>query len=291
VIIKDSQFNKSQKIDLSQCRRGSLEDISGGKSIKMPQESSSSQIQKLPDNVVEVSTKYLSSTKVTVPEGIKIIDSVASNGKKIPLKNLRQNLSKAQISALRKERILAPIKRLIAKVMPAKTANVQLKAQSAMAVKKKIPQQQTQIQIQQQDKARLAELSGRSGNGAKTVAVQEAPTPQKVQEQTALVQPVKQDEQSATISQPLKPAALQEQKAVAQFSGQKIADLSSQQKATSLTKMRVEADNPFSGEGFTAAKAAMSHKTEVRTQTLQNAGTVPQMAFNAAQKDAGMGSR
>ena len=291
VVIKDSQFNKSQKIDLSQCRRGNLEDISGGKSIKMPQESSPSQIQKLPDNVVEVSTKYLSSTKVIVPEGIKIIDSVASNGKKIPLKNLRQNLSKAQINALRKERIFAPIKRLIAKVMPAKTANVQLKAQPTMAVKKKIPQQQTQIQIQQQDKARLAELSGRNGNGARTVAVQKAPAPQKAQEQTALVQPVKQDEQTATISQPLKPAALQEQKAVAQFSGQKIADLSGQEKGAALTKMRVEADNPFSGEGFTAAKAAMSPKTEVRTQTLQNAGTVPQMAFNAAQKDSGMGSR
>lgn len=295
LINENVKFAPDYKLDLSKSKEGFVHHSVECAEVKLPQTIFTSGIDEytVPKHAKEITTSCIADSftgKMNIPEHVKIVDTPNKYGKKVKLSTLaRRGIDKKQISALRKERILAPIKRLIAKIMPAKTANVQLKAQSAMAVKKKIPQQQTQIQ--QQDKARLAELSGRSGNGAKTVTVQKAPAPQKAQEQTAVVQPIKQDEQTATISQPLKPAALQEQKATAQFSGKKIADLSGQEKGIALTKMRVEADNPFSGEGFTAAKAALSPKTEVRTQTLQNAGTVPQMAFNAAQKDAGMGSR
>ena len=295
LINENVKFAPDYKLDLSKNKEGFVHHSVECASVKLPQTIFASGVEEytVPKQAKEITTSCIADSftgKMNIPEHVKIVDTPNKYGKKVKLSTLaRRGIDKKQISALRKERIFAPIKRLIAKVMPAKTENAEFRAQPTMAVKKKIPQQQTQIQ--QQDKARLAELSGRSGNGARTVAVQEAPAPQKAQEQTALVQPIKQDEQSATISQPLKPAALQEQKAVAEFSGQKIADLSGQEKGAALTKMRVEADNPFSGEGFTAAKAAMSPKTEIRTQTLQNAGTVPQMAFNAAQKDGSMGSR
>lgn len=106
VVVKGSQFGKNQQIDLSQCEQGEISGISGGTGIKMPQAATSTNIQELPDNLIEVSTKYISSCKVTVPQGVKIVDSVMPNGKKIPLKNLKRNLSKAQINTLRKDRII-----------------------------------------------------------------------------------------------------------------------------------------------------------------------------------------
>lgn len=295
LINENVKFAPDYKLDLSKSKEGFVHHSVECASVKLPQTIFTSGVEEytVPKQAKEITTSCIADSftgKMNIPEHVKIVDTPNKYGKKVKLSTLaRRGVDKKQISALRKERIFAPVKKLMAKIIPAKSEQTTGISANKPIIQKK--PSMAKVDIHQQDKARLAELSGRSGNGAKTATVQATPAPQKMQEQTALVQPVKQDEQSATISQPLKPAALQEQKAVAQFSGQKIADLSGQEKGAALTKMRVEADNPFSGEGFTAAKAALSPKTEVRTQTLQNAGTVPQMAFNAAQKDSSMGSR
>lgn len=151
----DVKFAPDYKLDLSRCKQGKIHHAVQCAELKLPQNLIvDNGIVLLPSGVKEITTSYISShgekTKFIIPPHVKIVDTKDENGKKVSLKRLKaKGLSPKQISELRKERILAPVKNIVAQIMPNKTTNI-----SSKPAKPK-------IDIMQQDKERLASLSGR----------------------------------------------------------------------------------------------------------------------------------
>lgn len=149
------KFAPDYKLDLSRCEQGNIDPSVQCAELKLPQKLTSynSGNVRLPQCVKEITTSCIDSCgvgKFNIPPHVKIVDAKDENGKKVPLKRLKaKGLSTKEISELRKERILAPVKKLVAKVMPSKTT------------KNSSKQAKPKVDIVQQDKERLASLSGR----------------------------------------------------------------------------------------------------------------------------------
>lgn len=149
------KFAPDYKLDLSRCEQGNIDPSVQCAELKLPQKLTSynSGNVRLPQCVKEITTSCIDSWgvgKFNIPPHVKIVDAKDENGKKVPLKRLKaKGLSTKEISELRKERILAPVKKLVAKVMPSKTT------------KNSSKQAKPKVDIVQQDKERLASLSGR----------------------------------------------------------------------------------------------------------------------------------
>lgn len=149
------KFAPDYKLDLSRCEQGNIDPSVQCAELKLPQKLTSynSGNVRLPQCVKEITTSCIDSRgvgKFNIPPHVKIVDAKDENGKKVPLKRLKaKGLSTKEISELRKERILAPVKKLVAKVMPSKTT------------KNSSKQAKPKVDIVQQDKERLASLSGR----------------------------------------------------------------------------------------------------------------------------------
>lgn len=149
------KFAPDYKLDLSHCAEGEIHPSLQCAELKLPQKLTSTNCDdvRLPQGVKEITTSCIGSWgvgKFNIPPHVKIVDTKDENGKKVPLKRLKaKGLSSKQITNLRKERILAPVKKLVAKVMPSKTT------------KNSSKQAKPKVDIVQQDKERLASLSGR----------------------------------------------------------------------------------------------------------------------------------
>lgn len=154
-IDENVKFAPDYKLDLSRCTEGEIHPSLQCAELKLPQKLTSTNCDdvRLPQCVKEITTSCIDSWgdgKFNIPPHVKIVDAKDENGKKVPLKRLKaKGLSSKQITNLRKERILAPVKKLVAKVMPNKT------------IKNSSKQAKPKIDIMQQDKERLASLSGR----------------------------------------------------------------------------------------------------------------------------------
>lgn len=154
-ISENVKFAPDYKLDLSHCAEGKIHPSLQCAELKLPQKLTSTNCDdvRLPQGVKEITTSCIGSWgvgKFNIPPHVKIVDTKDENGKKVPLKRLKaKGLSSKQITNLRKERILAPVKKLVAKVMPNKT------------IKNSSKQAKPKVDIVQQDKERLASLSGR----------------------------------------------------------------------------------------------------------------------------------
>ena len=217
------KFAPDYKLDLSHCEQGKIHPSLQCAELKLPQKLTSTNCDdvRLPQCVKEITTSCIDSWgvgKFNIPPHVKIVDAKDENGKKVPLKRLKaKGLSSKQITNLRKERILAPVKKLVAKVMPNKT------------IKNSSKQAKPKIDIMQQDKERLASLSGR--DAVKRHAVQSnAMTIQPQVQQPVQQQPVQQ--------QPTQPQTQQPQVAVKQ-APEAVKDMSQKEKGRFFHKLRM----------------------------------------------------
>lgn len=254
------KFAPDYKLDLSHCAEGEIYPSLRCAELKLPQKLTSTNYDdvRLPQGVKEITTSCIDSWgvgKFNIPPHVKIVDAKDENGKKVPLKRLKaKGLSPKQISELRKERILAPVKKLVAKVMPNKT------------IKNSSKQAKPKIDIMQQDKERLASLSGR--DAVKRHAVQSnAMTIQPQVQQPVQQQPVQQ--------QPTQPQTQQPQVAVKQ-APEAVKDMSQKEKGRFFHKLRMgintlltKAETQFSR----TKEAPQIQKTDINVQAaIKNKG-------------------
>ena len=210
------KFAPDYKLDLSRCEQGNIDPSVQCAELKLPQKLTSTNFDdvRLPQCVKEITTSCIDSWgvgKFNIPPHVKIVDAKDENGKKVTLKRLKaKGLSTKQISELRKERILAPVKKLVAKVMPSKTT------------KNSSKQAKPKVDIMQQDKERLASLSGRDTVKRHTV-----------QSNAMTIQPQVQQ----PVQQPVQPQ-VQPQVAVKQ-APEAVKDMSKKEKGRFFHKLRM----------------------------------------------------
>ena len=210
------KFAPDYKLDLSRCEQGNIDPSVQCAELKLPQKLTSTNFDdvRLPQCVKEITTSCIDSWgvgKFNIPPHVKIVDAKDENGKKVPLKRLKaKGLSTKQISELRKERILAPVKKLVAKVMPSKTT------------KNSSKQAKPKVDIMQQDKERWASLSGRDTVKRHTV-----------QSNAMTIQPQVQQ----PVQQPVQPQ-VQPQVAVKQ-APEAVKDMSKKEKGRFFHKLRM----------------------------------------------------
>lgn len=211
------KFAPDYKLDLSHCAEGEIHPSLQCAELKLPQKLTSTNYDdvRLPQCVKEITTSCIDSRgvgKFNIPPHVKIIDTKEENGRKVPLKRLKaKGLSTKEISELRKERILAPVKKLVAKVMPSKTT------------KNSSKQAKPKVDIVQQDKERLASLSGRDTVKRHIV-----------QSDAMTVQP--QVQQPA---QPQVPPQTQQQQVAVKQAPEAVKDMSKKEKGRFFHKLRM----------------------------------------------------
>ncbi len=220
------KFAPDYKLDLSHCEQGNIHPSVQCAELKLPQKLTSANNDAdvhLPQGVKEITTSCIDSWgvgKFNIPPHVKIVDAKDENGKKVSLKRLKaKGLSPKQISELRKERILAPVKNIVAKVMPNKTTNI-----SSKPAKPK-------IDIMQQDKERLASLSGRDTVKRHTI-----------QSEAQTVQPQVQQSTQQTVQQPAQPQVspqIQQPQAAVKQAPETVKDMSKTEKGKFFHKLRM----------------------------------------------------
>ena len=247
------KFAPDYKLDLSRCEQGKIHPSLQCAELKLPQKLTSTNCDdvRLPQCVKEITTSCIDSWgvgKFNIPPHVKIVDAKDENGKKVPLKRLKaKGLSSKQITNLRKERILAPVKKLVAKVMPNKT------------IKNSSKQAKPKVDIVQQDKERLASLSGR-----------DAVKRHAVQSNAMTIQPQVQQ----TVQQPAQPQ-IQKPVAVKQ-APEAVKDMSQKEKGRFFHKLRMgintlltKAETQFSR----TKEAPQIQKTDINVQAaIKNKG-------------------
>ena len=280
------KFAPDCKLDLSNCPEGFVDASVQCGEIKLPKKISSYVDVELPQGVKEITTSCIfdSHCKFNIPPHVKITDTPDKNGKKISLKTLKAcGLSKEQISVLRKERILTPIKKFMTKLVPDKADNtLDLLTTEQMSQKK---HQISQVAIQQQDKDRIAELSGRTGvkSSYSVQSEEQTRTPQvnaqiqsKAEQTQTAVQSQPQQTQAKsetvkTISVPqAQTAALSSATPLSTESMPKVANMSKEEKGKFFHNLRMGINTILTKaeNGLTAIQSLV--KTQTETQQKPN---------------------
>ena len=291
LINENVKFAPDYKLDLSKNNVGFVHHSVECAEIKLPQKiiTDNAKAYKVPKQTKEITTSCIAEAycNFSIPPHVKIIDTPDKYGKKVKLSTLaHRGVNKTQIKTLRKERILAPVKRLITKIIPAKTEPT---TNSAVQKKKAI----SKIDIMQQDKAKIAALSGRGGTKSQysmqteekknTVVVEQTAVQARTEEGNAVCTPTVQksnQQQTNPVNSDVKSAdSLWETQ-------EKVSDMNKKEKKSFFEKLRNGVNTILAKAEAKLSPAKTVSQTQEKVQT--NAPKQSSIIEQKVKKDRGM---